>query len=70
MAWGEGLDFQAAIVSCALFLNVRGLAALAQRTIEAGGGFTGMRPMILGRELYESPLSDTDLPPIYGGGGT
>jgi len=68
--WGEGLDFQAAIVSCALFLNVRGLSAIARRTIETRGGFTGTRPMILGRELYDSPLPDTDLSPIYGGGGT
>jgi len=68
-AWGEGLDFQATIVSCALFLNVRGLSASARRTIEARGGFTGARPMILGRELYESPLSGPDLSPIGGGGG-
>jgi Pentapeptide repeats (8 copies) len=54
-AWVDGLDFQRAIVSCALFLNVRGLSSVAQRTIEARGGFTGTRPMILGRELYESP---------------
>ena len=51
----DGLDFQRAIVSCALFLNVRGLSDVAQRIIEARGGFTGTRPMILGRELYESP---------------
>ena len=56
-AWVDGLDFQEAIVSCTLFLNARGLSALAQRTIEARGGFTGRRPMILGRELYEGPLS-------------
>jgi hypothetical protein len=55
-AWVDGLDFQEAIVSCTLFLNARGLSALAQRTIEAKGGFTGLRPMILGRELYEGPL--------------
>jgi len=54
-AWVDGLNFQRAIVSCALFLNVRGLSDVAQRTIEARGGFTGTRPMILGRELYESP---------------
>ena len=55
-AWVDGLDFQQAIVSCTLFLNARGLSALAQRTIEARGGFTGLRSMILGRELYEGPL--------------
>jgi uncharacterized protein YjbI with pentapeptide repeats len=55
-AWVDGLDFQGASVSCTLFLNARGLSALAQRTIEARGGFTGQRPMILGRELYEGPL--------------
>lgn len=55
-AWVEGLDFQDALVSCTLFLNVRGLSALAQQTIEAKGGFTGLRSMILGRELYEGPL--------------
>ena len=55
-AWVDGLDFQAAIVSCTLFLNARGLSALAQRTIEAGRGFTGRRPMMLGRELYAGPL--------------
>jgi len=69
-AWGEGLDFQTAIVSCALFLNVRGLSDTAQRLIEARGGFTGARPMILGRELYETPLPDTDLSSAYGGEGT
>jgi hypothetical protein len=55
-AWVDGLDFQEAIVSCALFLNARGLSASAQHTIEVRGGFTGRRPMILGRELYEGPL--------------
>jgi uncharacterized protein YjbI with pentapeptide repeats len=55
-AWVDGLDFQEAMVSCALFLNARGLSALAQQTLEARGGFTGLRTMILGRELYEGPL--------------
>ena len=55
-AWLDGLDFQEARVSCTLFLNARGLSDLAQRTIEARGGFTGLRSMILGRELYEGPL--------------
>jgi hypothetical protein len=55
-AWVDGLDFQDAIVSCTLFLNTRGLSAWAQHTIEVRGGFTGRRPMILGRELYEGPL--------------
>jgi len=54
-AWVDGLNFQRAIVSCALFLNVRGLSDVAQRIIEARGGFTGTRPMMLGRELYEGP---------------
>jgi hypothetical protein len=67
-AWAEGLDFQTAIVACGLFLNVRGLSAMAQRTIEVRGRFTGVRPMILGRELYESPLPVTDLSSTYGGG--
>jgi Pentapeptide repeats (8 copies) len=55
-AWVNGLNFQEAIVSCTLFLNARGLSTLAQHTIEVRGGFTGRRPMILGRELYEGPL--------------
>jgi len=55
-AWVNGLNFQEAIVSCTLFLNARGLSTLAQHTIEVRGGFTGRRPMILGRELYERPL--------------
>jgi len=54
-AWVEGVDFQSAIVSCTLFLNARGLSATASRVIESGGGFTGTRPMVLGRELYEVP---------------
>ena len=68
-AWVDGLDFQGTIVSCALFLNVRGLSDVAQRTIEARGGFTGTRPMILGRELYESPPRDTALSPACERGG-
>jgi uncharacterized protein YjbI with pentapeptide repeats len=63
-AWVDGLDFQEAIVSCTLFLNARGLSALAQRTIEARGGFTGRRPMILGRELYEGPLPGSAAPSV------
>ena len=55
-AWVDGVDFQAAVVSCAVFLNARGLSRQAERVIEAQGGFTGTRSMILGRELYENPL--------------
>jgi hypothetical protein len=54
-AWVEGVDFQDAEVSCALLLNARGLSPQATRVVEALGGFTGIRPMILGRELYEGP---------------
>jgi hypothetical protein len=54
-AWVEGVDFQPAVVSCALFLNVRGLTEETRRLLETKGGFTGFRPMILGRELYEVP---------------
>jgi hypothetical protein len=57
-AWVGGVDFQHAIVSCALFLNVRGLTEGSRYVVEAKGGFTGMRPMILGRELYDVPLAD------------
>jgi hypothetical protein len=56
-AWLEGVEFQAAEVSCALFLNVRGLSSEAEGLVEAKGGFTGTRQMILGRELYEQPLT-------------
>jgi hypothetical protein len=69
-AWVEGLDFQEAIVACTLFLNARGLTALAQRTIEARGGFTGQRPMILGRELYAGPPPDLAAPAVEARGGT
>jgi pentapeptide repeat protein len=69
-AWVDGLDFQEAIVSCTLFLNARGLSALAQRTIEARGGFTGERPMILGRELYAGPLPGPTIPAVEARGGT
>lgn len=55
-AWVAGVDFCAAVVSCAVFLNVRGLAEEARRVLETQGGFTGCRPMRLGRELYETPL--------------
>ena len=56
-AWLDGVEFQDAEVSCALFLNVRGLSPEAEGLVEAKGGFTGRRQMILGRELYEQPLS-------------
>lgn len=52
-AWVEGVDFQHTVVRNGLFLNVRGLSAEERFWIEAQGGFTGRRPMILGRELYE-----------------
>ena len=57
-AWLEGVDFARAIVSCALFHNVRGLSEAARAVIEKGGGLTGDRAMILGRELYEQPPTD------------
>jgi hypothetical protein len=57
-AWVEGVDFRHAVVSCALFLNVRGLTNEVRTIIEEGGGFTGWRPMILGRELYEAPTTE------------
>jgi hypothetical protein len=42
---------------------VRGLSEDSRRVIEQRGGFTGMRPMILGRELYAAPLpSDIAVP--------
>jgi hypothetical protein len=53
-AWLDGVDFRRAVVTSALFLNVRGLSEDSQLAIEQRGGFTGMRPMILGRELYET----------------
>jgi hypothetical protein len=36
--------------------------------VEALGGFTGTRPMILGRELYEGPgqMGETAAPPPEG----
>jgi hypothetical protein len=68
-AWVDGLDFQKAVVSCTLFLNARGLSALAQRTIEARGGFTGRRSMILGRELYEGPLPGLSASSVEARGG-
>jgi uncharacterized protein YjbI with pentapeptide repeats len=52
-AWVEGVHFQHATVVHGLFLNVRGLASEERFWIEAQGGFTGRRPMMLGRELYE-----------------
>jgi len=67
-AWVEGVDFPTALVACALFLNVRGLATTAQRSIEARGGFTGTRPLLLGRELYDRPLPDADRTPAGGRG--
>jgi uncharacterized protein YjbI with pentapeptide repeats len=53
-AWIDGVDFRRAVVTSALFLNVRGLAEDSRLAIEQRGGFTGRRPMILGRELYET----------------
>ncbi len=67
-AWVEGVDFRQAVVACAVFLNVRGLSEEARNTIEQGGGFTGARLMILGRELYEQPAAD-DAPESGAGGG-
>lgn len=57
-AWIEGVDFALATVECAVFLNARGLCDAVRRAIEDGGGFTGTRAMMLGRELYELPFSD------------
>jgi hypothetical protein len=57
-AWVAGVDFQHAVVSCALFLNVRGLTEGSQYIIETKGGFTGIRPMRLGRELYDVPHTE------------
>ena len=57
-AWIEGVDFQLSTVTSALFLNVRGLSESMRRTIENGGGFTGHRVMILGRELDDVPQID------------
>lgn len=55
-AWLEGVEFHEVEVACALFLNVRGLSPKTAALLEAQGGFTGTRQMILGRELYEQPL--------------
>jgi uncharacterized protein YjbI with pentapeptide repeats len=55
-AWVQGVDFRQAILTCALLLNVRGFSDATRRLVEIRGGFTGTRAMILGRELYESPL--------------
>jgi uncharacterized protein YjbI with pentapeptide repeats len=54
-AWVAGLTFHTAIVWCAVLLNVRGLSDQAREVVEAQGGFTGRRTMILGRELYDTP---------------
>ena len=54
-AWVAGLTFHTAIVWCAVLLNVRGLSDQAREIVEAQGGFTGTRTMILGRELYDTP---------------
>jgi uncharacterized protein YjbI with pentapeptide repeats len=53
-AWVDGVDFGGAEVWCTVFLNVRGLSGPARQMLEANGGLTGPRSMILGRELYES----------------
>lgn len=53
-SWVAGVDFRHALMHGALFLNARGLSAAARQVLEARGGFTGTRPMILGRELYET----------------
>ena len=52
-AWVEGVAFGDSCLSCASFLNARGLSAEVRRMIESKGGITGVRAMILGRELYE-----------------
>jgi uncharacterized protein YjbI with pentapeptide repeats len=54
-AWVTGLTFHTAIVWCAVLLNVRGLSEQARKVVEAQGGFTGARAMILGRELDDTP---------------
>lgn len=59
-AWVEGVDFNRAEVWCAIFLNVRGLSGPTRQTLEAHGGFTGARAMILGRELYERGDESSD----------
>jgi uncharacterized protein YjbI with pentapeptide repeats len=56
-AWVAGLTFHTAIVWCAVLLNVRGLSDQAREVVEAQGGFTGTRTLILGRELYDTPES-------------
>jgi hypothetical protein len=62
-AWLDGVDFRRAVVTAALFLNVRGLCEESRRVIEQRGGYTGMRPMILGRDLYDTSLTgDTAVP--------
>ena len=52
-AWVEDVAFGDSCLSWASFLNARGLSAHVRRMIESKGGITGVRPMILGRELYE-----------------
>jgi hypothetical protein len=59
-AWVHGVNFDRAEVWCALLLNVRGLSGSARQTLEVNGGFTGMRSMILGRELYEDTHENAD----------
>ena len=52
-AWVEDVAFGDSCLSCASFLNARGLSAGVRCMIESKGGITGVRTMILGRELYE-----------------
>jgi len=58
--WVDGVNFDLAEVWCAVLLNARGLSATARLTLEAKGGFTGTRAMILGRELYEDTNENAD----------
>ena len=55
-AWLDKVAFENCRLSCALFLNARGLSDETRRIIESKGGFTGVRHMILGRELYEEQV--------------
>lgn len=55
-AWVTDVDFRDACLSCAVLLNARGLSEDARLIVEQRGGFTGIRAMILGRELFETTL--------------
>ncbi len=52
-AWVEGVDFRQALLAGTLLLNAHGLAEDTRQVVEARGGVTGVRTMILGRELDE-----------------